>query len=229
MIESNECSTRSKGSRRTMEIEWANQKFVLHADRALLWPTTRTVVVADLHIGKDSLFQARGLPLPGGSLAKDLLRLTSLIEEIDARRLLILGDMFHGKESQDASTLRQLLEWRDGLPGVEIILARGNHDHHAGDPHPDLQIQTVSAVREGRVVFSHLPDEIDGMFVMCGHVHPACRLDDFDGSGVGVPCFVVDERQMILPAFGRLTGTARIAHRPGRQLFVAARGRVLRA
>ena len=55
------------------------------------------------------------------------------------------------------------------------------------------------------------------------------RLEDFDGSGMNVPAFVVDRMQMVLPAFGSLTGGRAVPSAAGRRLFAVAAGRVVEA
>jgi hypothetical protein len=47
----------------------------LCADRALFWTRTRTLFVADVHLGKAAAFRAGGVPVPRGSTANDLKRL----------------------------------------------------------------------------------------------------------------------------------------------------------
>lgn len=237
----------------SMNLTFADEQFVLLADRAVLWPRRSTLIVADTHFGKDSLFQARGIPVPNDVTSNDLARLARLLGMTGCGRLLVLGDFFHGKESNDPTMTAHLRAWRDALSQVEITLIRGNHDVHAGDPCDSLGIETLNSLTVDAIKFRHDPvtDETcetdppsetasnatpaselppgTGAFTMCGHVHPATTLTDFDGSVVKVPCFVVDPRQMILPAFGRFTGTCTIARRPGRELLIASHGRVLRA
>ena len=220
--------------RATMNLRFADEDFVLLADRAILWPRRRALLVADTHLGKDALFQARGVPVPTDVTAHDLARLGGLCDVADVRELIVLGDFFHGRESNDAEMTRALKSWRDARPHVAVTLLRGNHDRHAGDPCASLDIACLDTLTIDAVKLRHDPladDEIidDDTAILCGHVHPAATLADFDGTVVKVPCFVVDDaRQLILPAFGRFTGTAVVPRRPGRDLLIAAHGRVLR-
>ena len=54
-----------------------------------------TLVVADLHLGKASAFQAKGLAIPEGDSEADIKRLTELCKWNQATRLVINGDLFH--------------------------------------------------------------------------------------------------------------------------------------
>src|SRR5512140_1063418 len=69
----------------------------LLADRALFWPRERTLFVADVHLGKTATFRANGVPLPRGTTAGDLARLTRLIERMQAARVVVLGDFLHAR------------------------------------------------------------------------------------------------------------------------------------
>ena len=68
-----------------MQLEFANQSFVMLCERALWWPSTRTLIVADTHLGKDAHFQANGLQVPNDVTSNDLARLTLLIDTSHAR------------------------------------------------------------------------------------------------------------------------------------------------
>lgn len=219
----------------TMQITFADEQFVLLADRGIHWPRRNTLIVADTHFGKDSLFQQRGIPVPSDVTSNDLLRLSALLGSVRASRLLVLGDFFHGKESNDPTMTAHLRAWRGAMENLEITLIRGNHDIHAGDPCESLGIETLNTLRIDNVKFQHAPSDApsparpDEPSIVCGHVHPATTLVDFDGKVLKVPAFVIDDRQLVLPAFGRFTGTSVMERQPGRQFLIASHGRVVRA
>ena len=218
-------------TRHAMDIDFAGERLTLLADRAILWPRRSTLIVADTHFGKDSLFQQRGIPVPSDITGNDLARLAAVLGKSGAKRLLILGDFFHGKESNDEQMTKHLRAWRDALAQVEVTLIRGNHDRHAGDPCPSLNFDCLNSLTVDDVKFQHAPDDEPqpgGPAIVCGHVHPATTLVDFDTKVLKVPAFVIDERQMVVPAFGRFTGTAVMPRQPGRQFMIASHGRVIR-
>ena len=112
------------------------EQIELLAARALHWPRERTVFVADVHLGKAAAFRAGGVPLPRGSTAADLARLTSILRETGARRLVVLGDFLHAAAGRVAALDRAFRAWRDEHAAVDVMLVRGNHDDRAGDPPP---------------------------------------------------------------------------------------------
>lgn len=212
-----------------LSVPFAGEDWMLHPGRALYWPRMRTLIIADLHFGKGSLFRAAGVPVPAGSTSQGLDALSSLINELQPARLLILGDFFHGKASRQQSTLDTISRWRQRQRNVEMLLVRGNHDRHAGDPSPDWRIECRDApLREGSLAFCHEPCALPDVPVICGHVHPAAHVKDFDGSMVKIPCFVVEPNQMILPAFGKFTGTHGMSPSAHRQIYLAAAGKVVK-
>lgn len=246
-----------------MELSFAGENFTLLADRAMLWPRRKMLIVADTHFGKDALFQARGIPVPNDVTSNDLQRLSALLDGTESRELLILGDFFHGKESNDAEMTRALHDWRGKHAQVTMTIVRGNHDKHAGDPCDSLCIDCLNTLRFDSIKFQHAPsggcpgagtpdpraatrarvneyiapghpspasdfDAVDD-FIICGHIHPATTLTDFDGKVMKVPCFVLDPNQLILPAFGRFTGTCTMERTEGREFLIASHGRVLKA
>lgn len=225
--------THTTPPRRTaMDLDFAGERFTLLADRAIFWPRRSTLIVADTHFGKDSLFQQRGIPVPSEITGNDLARLTRVLGLTQARRLLILGDFFHGKESNDEQMTMHLRAWRDVVKEVEVTLVRGNHDKHAGDPCASLGFDCLNSLTVDDVKFQHAPDDEpapDGPGIVCGHIHPATTLVDFDSKVLKVPAFVVDERLLVVPAFGRFTGTAVMEKIPGRRFMIASHGRVIPA
>jgi len=54
----------------TAEIIFGTESLILLADRALHWPKRKTLVLADVHLGKDATFRAAGLPVPAGNSRK---------------------------------------------------------------------------------------------------------------------------------------------------------------
>ena len=214
---------------KTVQVTFGGHPFMLTSDRAVYWPAAKTLLLADLHFGKAATFRAAGLPVPGGTTAKDLLRLSALIGFFNPDRLLVLGDLLHAKASH--AVTGQLLDWRQAHAQMAIELVVGNHDLSAGRPAAvlDIRVHDEPLVEHG-IAFEHEPPAPDAppeLPTIAGHVHPTVRLEDFDGSGVRVPCFVVEEMQMIVPAFGSFTGGWKMDRTPGRKLYVSAAGRVV--
>lgn len=194
---------------------------------ALWWPTGATLFVADLHLGKAATFRARGLPVPSGTTQDNLLRLDQLLQQHAAQRLVLLGDFLHAVEAQSDALQAALALWRAAHPALELLLVRGNHDRHAGDPPAVLRAQVVDEpFLIGPFAACHHPQRHATHTVLAGHVHPAVRLRGPGRDALRLPCFCMEEGLALLPAFGAFTGSHTLQAAPGRQRMAVGAGRV---
>jgi DNA ligase-associated metallophosphoesterase len=206
----------------SIDIHFGAEPLTLLADRALYWPAHRSLILADVHLGKDASFRAAGMPVPAGNSTKDLARIEKLIAETNAEQLVVLGDLVHNRASHQPELAAAFSRWRSAHRHLEILLIRGNHDRRAGPPPVDWQLKELhEPLDAGPFIFAHEPQPA-GKPVMCGHVHPAVAVRDFDRSYATLCCFVVDENQMILPAFGSFTGGYKMHAEPGRRIYALA-------
>ena len=210
---------------RSLEIRWNGERFTLLPEKALWWPARKSLVVADVHIDKASSFAVSGIPLPAEAVARaDLDRLSAIIDRFKARQLIVLGDFFHAAQGRTESIDKLMRGWRSRHAALDVLLVRGNHDRHAGDPLDEWNLQTVDEPFDDAGVFlRHVPvDEARGP-VLAGHIHPAVRLEptrSAAGGAARVPCFWFGRRVAVLPAFGRFTGCARIRPTRGDRVFL---------
>jgi uncharacterized protein len=219
-------------TREALEIEIAGQPVVLLPERALYYPAENALVVADLHWGKAASMRASHVPVPTGTTASDLARLSVALEACGADRLVILGDLLHARNGRQAGTLGAIAEWRALRPELEIVLVRGNHDTHAGDPPADLRIGCHDAPYDlGVFTCVHDPDEqlFDGSFTLAGHVHPSITLTGRARQRLRLCCFVFSDSLGILPAFSSFTGGGMYDHVEGDRVFVIANDQVMPA
>lgn len=204
-----------------IEIDWGGERLVVLPDRALFWPRKRTLLVADLHFGKAATFRQAGIPVPHGTTATDLDRLRVLLAASGAERLVVLGDFFHARSGRQENTLAAIGAWRAEHRQLELLVVRGNHDAHAGDPPTEWNI-TCSAepVREDSFWLAHHPRTRRSGFVLAGHLHPALTLDDGCGGSLRSACFWFQKRLAVLPAFGRFTGARGVRPSAGDRVLV---------
>ena len=64
----------------------------LMGDKAVYWPRTQSVIIADPHFGKPSAFRKVGIPVPTGTTLNDLKRLDAILDETGANRLWVRPD-----------------------------------------------------------------------------------------------------------------------------------------
>jgi DNA ligase-associated metallophosphoesterase len=208
----------------------AGERLVLMPERAAYWERTRTLLVADPHFGKAAAFRAAGVPVPRGTTTGSLARLDAALSRTGANRIVFLGDFLHAREGRELETTRVVGEWRSRKAAVDMLIVRGNHDKRAGDPGPEIDIRCIDGpVSEPPFVLTHKPATSDDGFVLSGHIHPAARLTGPGRESVRLPCFWVQSRLAVLPAFGEFTGVADIDAQPTDRVWVIADGIVLAA
>jgi len=200
----------------------AGESVVLHASRALEWPRERTLFVADVHLGKAAAFRAAGVPLPRGSTSTDLRRLDELIAQTSAQHLVVLGDLLHARAGRVAALTRAFVAWRTHHPNVDVVLVRGNHDAHAGDPPAEWRVRCIDAPHPlPPFLACHQIEKPRSGYALCGHLHPAMRIEA-GGESERLACFVLGPSHAILPAFGRFTGMADITPSPDERIVAIA-------
>lgn len=199
----------------------------LHAQRAAELPAERTLLVADLHVGKAASFRRLGVPVPGGTTAETLHRLGALKRACGATRIVFLGDLLHAAHGRSAALHAQLAGWRREHADVDLWLVRGNHDARAGDPPAALGVTVVDEpLILGGLVLQHHPRPVAGAYALAGHLHPCIAVGGRAGERLRLPCFHFGAQVGVLPAFGAFTGMQAVRPAAGDRVFVVADDRV---
>ncbi|MCP9880980.1 ligase-associated DNA damage response endonuclease PdeM [Cyanobium sp. Alchichica 3B3-8F6] len=200
---------------------WQGQVLQLVGAPAVWEPQHRTLLVADLHLGKAETFQAHGIPLPSDGDGSTLNALLDLAHRWQPQQVVVLGDLIHSRLGLTAE-LRAKLDALPELLGCPLRLIGGNHDH--GSWIAGLSQEPSQAL--GPWWLSHQPEPRAGFLNLCGHLHPVAVV----GRGADrlrLPCFSYCMRQerLALPAFGRLTGGHPCSQRD--QIWLVADGAVV--
>ncbi len=234
-----------------VHIAIGGERALLLPERALWLPAHDAVLVADLHWGKAAAFRAAQVPVPAGTTADDLARLSQLLSVTEASRLVVLGDLLHAREGRHSATLARIAEWRERHAGVRLDLVRGNHDARAGDPPASLGIACHDGpLAIGGLLGVHDPasagerrrdpgcerpgadvaQDRDGAtpgYTVAGHLHPTVVLRGPGRQRLRLPCFVVGPDRALLPAFSSFTGGGMYEPTDGDRCYVIADGEVL--
>lgn len=208
-------------------IEHAGQTLHLSGDKAIYWPAEQALLVADLHIGKAASYRALHQPVPQGTTSATLARLDRLLQRYACSTLIVLGDFLHARSARARATLAALGAWRERHPALRIVLVRGNHDRHAGDPPAGLGIEVVEEPwLVGPFALCHEPEAHPTHSVLAGHVHPAFVLRGRGRQRLRLACFVIGTQVSLLPAFGEFTGGWNVEPQAGTRLFLTGDGQV---
>ncbi|HSC63907.1 MAG TPA: ligase-associated DNA damage response endonuclease PdeM [Caldimonas sp.] len=214
----------------TTTILAAGRPLTLLADKAAFVAASRTLLVADAHIGKAVSFRALGVPVPRGTTSETLAALSALIATWRVRRVVFLGDFLHSARSHAAATLGAVARWRREHASLELILVRGNHDDRAGDPPSSLGMRVVEEPFElDGFALCHHPRPRRGAYVLAGHLHPCVSLGGRGFDHLRLPCFWLGDEVGVLPAFGAFTGMHPIRAGVDERVYAIADGVVTAA
>ena len=187
-----------------LDIELGGGTLRLCPERAAFRPAEGELLIADVHIGKAAAFRRAGRGMPPGTTRRELERIDALVARLGARRLTLLGDLFHDEVEPDSPTARTFSKWLSGRSDLDVTLVRGNHDRHAVELIDRLELRAVAEpLRSNGLLYRHHPGG-EGPFV-AGHIHPGVRL--MDGTDhARLPVFWETSQGLVLPAFGQFTG-----------------------
>ncbi|MCI5108976.1 MAG: ligase-associated DNA damage response endonuclease PdeM [Marivita sp.] len=185
-------------------LEFSFRSEILHAlpTGALFWSAQKLLVVSDLHLGK-SARAARfgGAQLPPYETTETLTRLAGDLDATKARSVICLGDSFDAPTLQSALPEADLLTLTTLQAGVDWVWIEGNHD-----PGPvQLGGTHRRSLTIGPLTFRHIAEPEPSPGEVTGHYHPKATLS-LRGRALTRPCFLFDERRLILPAYGAFTG-----------------------
>ena len=195
------------------------ERFRSDATGALAWPNEKALIVADLHFEKATAFADRGRFLPPYDTTKTLRLLERAIVAHQPRLVIALGDSFHdvgGPARLSADNFAHLKRLQRHRRWIWVV---GNHDPELP---ADLGGEIVDAVNIRHVRLQHEPWVQVGGFQIAGHLHPCARVAG-KGASVRRPCFIADDKRIIIPAFGALTGGLNILDQAFDPLFSSLR------
>jgi DNA ligase-associated metallophosphoesterase len=196
---------------------------VLDPAGAMWLPSSRTLVVADLHLEKASSFALRGMILPPYDTGATLTLLAQLVARRDPAAVICLGDSFHDSGGYGRLAEPDRVRLSALQRGREWIWVSGNHDAHLPD---DIDGSVIAACERDGLFFTHEPKVGASPGEVAGHLHPAAKIS---GRGRSVRCraFATDGLRMVLPAFGVLAGGLNVLDRAFAGLFTGALSRAV--
>lgn len=208
-----------------------HQRFWLLPEKAIYWQKRKTLLVADLHIGKSGHFRKHGIAVPGEVNRSNLANLSHLIDRTSAEHLVILGDLFHSDINRE---WQQFINWRKNYRELEISLVIGNHDILKKKKYHSSIINLFKKITMGPFLLIHNLNELENKnqaqsYTLSGHIHPAVKLKGKGRQSVKLPCFYFGQHHGILPAFGNFTGTHVIDPKEEDSVYIIADSEIISA
>ena len=140
--------------------------------------------------------------------------------------------MFHSHANKEIDFF---LKWRTDLPGLEIILIKGNHDILKKEWYEKADIEVIEKkMRIQNFCFTHdmkdlcETDEEEDVFTFSGHIHPGIRISGAGRQSLCLPCFYFGKEYAVLPAFSLFTGLAKISPKKGDHVFALIENTVVK-
>lgn len=188
------------------EVSLGGEPVQLLGSRAIWVPRTKSLLIADLHLGKATHFRKSGIGIPAQLAELDLQRLDHLIQNWQPTEVIFLGDLFHSQHNAEWDAFgMQISRHR----AVKFILVRGNHDILDQAHYDQFGIQVCQdQLMRGPLLLTHehLSEVPVGCYNLSGHIHPGFRMKGKGRQSIMLPCFHLGPTQGLLPAFGRFTG-----------------------
>ncbi|WP_437921348.1 ligase-associated DNA damage response endonuclease PdeM [Sphingobacterium sp. LRF_L2] len=195
--------------------------------KAAFLPAYRMLIVSDWHVGKLGHFRKEGLFVPQMHLQEDFSRLDLLINELSVLQVVFLGDLFHSDWNYEWDELHNFLR---KFPQVNFKLTLGNHDMlpESFRTQSIISVQNSILLDEG-LILSHQPlqERSDFLYNIVGHIHPGYEIMMLGRQYYRVPCFLLENKVLTLPAFGRWTGLHLMSKNRYNRIFSIAGNEVL--
>lgn len=181
------------------------ESILLTNQAALFRERHQALILSDLHLGKAAHFRKHGIALPVQLALQDLERLDTLIHHYAAEQVIIVGDLIHAGANKEVPLFSALTHRHRQ---VRFTLIRGNHDRMSPDQLEAIGIPEIyDELTLDGITFTHDPvQDHPAPFVISGHIHPGVDIQFHNKQRKRFPCYVVTQKQLILPAFSRFTG-----------------------
>ena len=176
---------------------------VSYGRRSVRFPESRSLVLADVHVGRDATSDVE-LPMGEGDDLVD--RLQERLETAPTDRVIVAGDFLHSFGSVPygvPDTIDRIVSTVEAA-GAQLTVVAGNHDRILEDV-SDVAVTDSVPLEDGTLVHhGHELPETDADRYVIGHEHPAIAIE-----GDRHPCFLECRNQyrgagvLVLPAFNR--------------------------
>ena len=179
-------------------------------DLCLYLRKEKVLVIGDMHIGLEESLNKQGVMIPRKGVGEVIERLSKIINEIEVREIILMGDVKHefGAISDQ--------EWKDVLKVLDfllskgkVILIKGNHDTIL-DPileKRDLEVKESYEINDILFVHGDKLIENKSKVIIIGHEHPAISFEERPNEKF--KCFLLGKFKnkdlVVVPSFSFLT------------------------
>lgn len=195
---------------KVIPLNFCNNKVLLDASGALIWPSHDLIIFSDLHFEKGSFLCQFAHPLPRHDTRKTLENMQTIQAEYKCKWIVCLGDSLHDHSAHLRMQQEDVQALNDFVDSAErFTWVLGNHDPDIPDI---LKGERQDSLTLNNVLLSHEPEiidsdgnntAIDGQIV--GHFHPKSSHTLMRRKVTG-KSYLCTDTMMFMPAFGAYTG-----------------------
>jgi len=202
----------------------ADESFLLLPQKAIVRTNDKTLIIADLHLGKATHFRKAGIPVSDEVFKTDLNKIELLVNQHEIENVWVLGDFFHSNSNSEWARFQQ---WLASSTIKKWTIIPGNHDKSTlSEPISNKMEIVETHILFNDIIYCHEFQE-NTLPVISGHIHPGISLKGNGKQNLQIPCFYQHGINLLLPAFGSFTGLAKINLQKGDRVFGIANDSIL--
>ncbi len=162
-------------------------------DLALYLKDSKTLVLADLHIGFEEALAKQGVLVPRFQYKDMIDRLEQIFSKIKPKTVVLNGDLKHEFGAITKQEWKETMRLFDYLSRKceQIIVVKGNHDPNIGPLADKKAVKVVDELNLDNIAIVHgdSPPLAKSKVILMGHEHPAVTLRD-RGRAERYKCFI---------------------------------------
>jgi len=207
-----------------LRVNLQQENFIFDPSGVAFWESKRILLIADVHLGKIAHFRKHGSAVPQKAILNNFIQLKKVVDTYEPKKIYFLGDLFHSAFNTEFAYFKAWVQKQQ----ADLVLVVGNHDIISPIHFENLGITIKKEVCLEKFLLTHHPEEREGFFNICGHIHPGFRLRGMGRQHEKLACFFKSKHQLILPAFGTFTGKYFVKPKEGDAIYVCAPTEVIR-
>ena len=213
-----------------IEVQFSIQgeRLTLLPDRAAYLKSKKILILSDLHLGKINHFRKAGIAVPSAANKANTELLIKLMMELNPKRVIFIGDLFHSHYNAEWEVLGQILRH---FSNCSFELVPGNHDIMGATQYlrHKIKFHDTHFVLSKKIILTHEPVENpnENFYYLSGHIHPAVTVYGKGRQSLTFPCFWFGRKQGFLPAFGVFTGFKSVRPEAEDKIFGIVNGKVI--
>lgn len=206
-----------------MRVNLLQENFIFDPSGVAFWESKGILLIADVHLGKIAHFRKHGSAVPQKAILNNFIQLKKVVDAYGPKTIYFLGDLFHSAFNTEFAYFKAWVQEQQ----ADLVLVVGNHDIISPLHFENLGIKIKNEVCLENFLLTHHPEEREGFFNICGHIHPGFRLRGMGRQHEKLACFFKSKHQLILPAFGTFTGKYVLKPSIEDQIYVCTKTEVI--